>query len=97
MANALFKTKDVFFIVGSAIILFIATTLLSNYYLKSGPEIIHFGFPFCFYSEYGGYMAQQHGSNMNYFVFDILITLGFTFVIYTGAKLLFRFFASGNK
>ena len=96
-SNYFINPRDLIYITGIAIIIFIITTFLSNYFLKSGPEIIHFGYPFCFYYEYVGYMAQQNGSNMKYFAFDVIIAWGFTFVLCIGAKLAWRLIATRPK
>ncbi len=89
--------RDLIYVTGIGIIVFVATTLLSNYFLKSGPEIIHFGYPFCFYYEYGGYMAQQHGSNIKYFFIDVLFAWGFAFVLYYFNKLGWRLITKTPK
>jgi len=42
-------------------------------------------------------MAQQNGSNMKYFAFDVIIAWGFTFVLCIGAKLAWRLIATRPK
>lgn len=87
MSSFKLRPRDLIYVTIIGIIVFVATTLLSNYFLKSGPEIIHFGYPFCFYYEYGGYMAQQHGSELKYLIIDVLIAWSFALVLFYVAKL----------
>lgn len=68
----IFTTRYFVIVTIFAIAVFIVTSIISNFLLKTGPIVIQLGYPYAYYLRYGGYMSGQHASNVNYLIIDFL-------------------------
>ena len=67
-----FTTRYFIIVTVLAIVAFIALSIISNFIFKTGPIVIHFGYPYAYYLRYGGYMSGQHAFNVSYLFIDFL-------------------------
>ena len=51
-----FTTRYFIIVTVLAIVAFIVISIISNFIFKTGPIVIHFGYPYAYYLRYGGYM-----------------------------------------
>ncbi len=68
----IFTTRYFVIVTIFAIAVFIMTSIISNFLLKTGPIVIQFGYPYAYYLRYGGYLSGQHAFNVRYLFIDFL-------------------------